>query len=68
MNSQKLYEKMKEKRVPVGEMCRRLEMSRSAFYRKAKGISEFTLSEIQKICEILDLASPVGIFFSEKVS
>ena len=43
-------------------------MSRSAFYRKCNGISEFTQGEIQHIVDILDLESPMGIFFAEKVS
>ena len=53
---------------PILDMCHKLNMSRSAFYRKCNGISEFTQGEIQKIVDILNLDSPVGIFFAEKVS
>lgn len=68
MDKFKLEYEMNKKHVSIGEMCAKLGISRSAFYRKCNGISEFTQSEIQAIVDILDLASPMGIFFSEKVS
>lgn len=64
MNKNRLEYEMKEKNVSKGQMCKILNMSRSAFYRKCNGISEFTQSEIQKILECLELDSPMGIFFS----
>lgn len=68
MDKNKLYYYMSMRGISCQEMCDRLEMSRSAFYRKCNGISEFTQSEIQKIVDILKLDSPMGIFFVEKVS
>ena len=68
MNRQRLLEKMAEQKISVGQMCDLLDMSRSAFYRKTRGISEFTLSECERIVEILDIDSPVEIFFDKKVS
>ncbi len=68
MDTEKLITAMKAKGIKAKEMQESLGMSRTAFYRKSRGISEFTLSEIQKICEILQLDSPVGIFFNVKVS
>jgi len=68
MNKIKLEYEMKIKGINSSEMCNRLEISRSAFYRKCNGVSEFTLSEIQKIVDILGLETPVGIFFENKVS
>lgn len=68
MNKEKLQEAMDQQGVSVQDMCKKLNMSRSAFYRKSNGISEFTQSEIQKIVDILNLKSPMGIFFAEKVS
>ena len=61
------YEMMKHS-ISKSDMCAMLGISRSAFYRKCNGESEFTQSEIQKIVDILDLKSPMGIFFTEKVS
>lgn len=68
MNRGKLEEEMKRKGIKKQRMCEELGMSRSAFYRKCRGITQFTQEEIQRIVEILDLKSPVGIFFEEKVS
>lgn len=68
MNKEKLLDAMNQQGVSIQEMCSKLNMSRSAFYRKSNGISEFTQSEIQSIVDILKLDSPMGIFFTEKVS
>jgi len=68
MDKNKLYYHMAQREISCQEMCAKLNMSRSAFYRKCNGVSEFTQSEIQKIVDILQLASPMGIFFAEKVS
>lgn len=68
MNKKKLLDAMDTQGVSIQDMCTKLNMSRSAFYRKSNGISEFTQSEIQKIVDILKLDSPMGIFFAEKVS
>lgn len=68
MDKKKLLDAMDKQGVSIQDMCAKLNMSRSAFYRKSNGISEFTQSEIQKIVDILKLESPMGIFFAEKVS
>ena len=66
MDKNKLMYEMAKQKVSILDMCHKLNMSRSAFYRKCNGISEFTQGEIQKIVDILNLDSPVGIFFAEK--
>lgn len=68
MNRNKLETAMKEKGVTNLDMCQYLKMSRTAFYRKRTGKTEFTQSEIQKIVDYLGLRSPMDIFFDEKVS
>lgn len=68
LNSAKLEYEMKIRNVSIDELCEGIGMSRSAFYRKRCGHSEFTQSEIQAIVNFLHLASPMGIFFDEKVS
>jgi ACT domain-containing protein len=68
MNKALLEYEMKKRNVSIGEMCNILGMSRSAFYRKCTGVSEFTQSEIQLIVDELGLESPMGIFFENKVS
>lgn len=68
MDKARLMFEMNKRGVAIRDMCNELNMSRSAFYRKCNGISEFTQGEIQKIVDILGLQSPMGIFFAEKVS
>ena len=62
MNKEKLEEEMQSKNISKTEMCALLGISRSAFYRKCNGKSEFTLSEMQKILDVLNLNTPKGIF------
>ena len=68
MNKIELEYAMKKKGVTIADMCSVLGCSRSAFYRKCNGISEFTQSEIQIIIDYLALESPMGIFFDNQVS
>lgn len=68
MNKAKLEYEMSVHNISKSDMCAMLGISRSAFYRKCNGESEFTQSEIQKIVDILNLESPMGIFFNEKMS
>ena len=65
VNKALLEYKMKENGKSISDMCEMLEISRSAFYRKCNGKSEFTLVEIQKIVVYLNLDSPVDIFFAQ---
>ena len=55
----------KKKSVTKGELCQKLGISRSAFYRKTHGVSEFTQKEIQCIIDVLQLDSPMGIFLPQ---
>lgn len=64
MNKALLEYKMKLNGKNISDMCKVLGISRSAFYRKCNGTSEFTQSEISKIVQYLNLDSPVEIFFA----
>lgn len=68
MDKYKLEYERKKSGVSVDVLCEKINISRSAYYRKCNGKSEFTQSEIQGICDALNLESPMGIFFTEKVS
>ena len=68
MDKDLLEYEMKRNKVSIAVMCEKLGISTSAFYRKCNGKSEFTQSEIQKIVDILNLETPMGIFFKAKVS
>ena len=59
---------MKSRGITIEKLCSDIHMSRSAFYRKCNGISQFTQREIQDIVDYVGLDSPMGIFFNEKVS
>lgn len=58
----------KKKGMSTDELIGILGISKSAYYRKLKGQTEFTRSEIQKITDALHLASPMDIFFADEVS
>ena len=64
MDKALLEYEMNKRNITIKLMCERLGMSRSAFYRKCNGITEFTQSEIQGIVDYLGLESPSGIFFN----
>lgn len=64
MNKALLEYTMHENGKSITDMCNMLNISRSAFYRKCNGKSEFTMSEIKKIVDYLKLTSPVEIFFA----
>ena len=59
---------MKKKGIGVAELCKKIGISVSAFYRKCNGKTEFKLSEIKQIGEILGLDSLCPIFFAGQVS
>ena len=64
-----LFEKaIDDSGLSINQIYTELGMSRSAFFRKRKGETEFTWSEIEKLVKILGLKSPVPVFFKEEVS
>ena len=65
MNKALLEYRMSEQGKSISDMCEMLNISRSAFYRKCNGKSEFTISEIKKIIDFLHLDSPMEIFFAK---
>lgn len=56
---------LQEKRVTLQEVAQILEINTSTLYRKMTGESDFYRSEIQKICEKLEIENPTEIFFAE---
>ena len=63
MDKALLQYEMSKNGITNGDLCKKLGISRSAFYRKCNGKSDFTQSEIQAIVDLLHLESPVAIFF-----
>lgn len=68
MNKVLLEYELKRRGLTITELCDKLDISRSTYYRKVKGDSEFTQKEIQEIMSFLNLDSPMDIFFANKVS
>lgn len=68
MIKDRLEREMRRKGVSVKQLCGFVHISRSTYYRKCKGVSEFTQGEMQRIMELLGLKSPMDIFFTKEVS
>ena len=68
VNYNALRAQMALKGIKSGELSNSLGISKTAFYRKMKGDSEFTRGEIEKIIVYLNIENPVEIFFNIKVS
>lgn len=68
MNSALLRYEMQRKGLSMRQLCEILNISKSAFWRKCTGKSEFKQSEISKMIQVLDLKEPERIFFADEVS
>lgn len=68
MDGLRLKYEIKRNGYTIDDFCKELKIERSTFYRKVKGTSEFTQSEIQKSIELLHLETPMNIFFTQEVS
>ena len=64
MDKHKLEYEIKSAGYSIQAFCKKVGISRSAFYKKCNGTSEFTQSEIERIVIALHLETPVGIFFA----
>lgn len=68
MDKNLLIYEMKKKGLNVAELCEKIGISKSAFYRKCNGQTEFKLDEIKKIKSVLGLDTVTPIFFTSEVS
>ena len=68
MNSELLEYYRRKKKLSTEEFCRLIGISRAAYYRKRCGRTEFTRQEIENIVRVLELDSPLDIFFADGVS
>ena len=65
MDKALLQYEMNKKGITISDLCKKLDISRTTLYRKCNGKSEFTQGEIQAIVDLLNLESPVAIFFAK---
>ena len=70
MDERKLKAAMAMSGISVTELSFKCGMSAVSFYRKTKGLSEFTQKEIMAIRDVLKLSneSMCDIFFTKRVS
>lgn len=70
MNANELLSKIVLKGVTVPELAKDLNFAKTTIYRKVRGKTEFSGSEISKIIDYLGLTPQevVRIFFNQKVS
>lgn len=68
MNKTALQAEIMRKGFTAAKLSKEIGISKSAFSKKINGKSEFTLGEIQKMVDVLELESPIPIFFAPKVS
>lgn len=64
MNKELLEYEMAKKGINIQQLCELIGISRSAFYKKKTGKSEFKQCEIKQIMKILDINNPNEIFFN----
>lgn len=69
-NVEMLLGKLGAKRISLSEFARRMKFSRPTARRKVYGEVDFTVAEVNKAADLLDL-SPIdvlNIFFAERVA
>ena len=64
MNRALLEYEIRKNGYTIERFCEMIGLSRSAFYRKCNGQTEFNVSEIKSIAAILHLKSVEPIFFA----
>ncbi len=64
----RLIQEIHKRGYTIKAFCQRAGMSRSSFYRKVNGASDFTRGEMERISRLLTPASPTELFFAPKVS
>lgn len=67
MDKLRLEYEIKRKGLSVNDFCEKIGVSRSAYYRKCNGSSEFTRDEIENIMRVLEITLEEGmlIFFAQ---
>lgn len=70
MNISELKAAMARKDINIPKLSELLEINKKTMYSRFSGKTEFSLSEIKKIAEVLELSNEdiLIIFFTEKVA
>lgn len=67
-NEAKLRLALFEHKIGMAEAAHSIGIDRVTFHRKMTGKTEFTLSEIKAVCDMLGIDDPRPIFFDGQVS
>lgn len=70
VNTRLLRDKIEEKRTSISEVAARMGVDKATLYRRIANSESFTIGEVGKITEILNLShdEAVSIFFSRSVA
>lgn len=70
VDTHRLRDKIAEKRTNVSEVASKLGMDKATLYRRLSDSDAFTIGEVNRIVEILDLShdEAVAIFFNRSVA
>ena len=69
-NIELLEEKIRKSGLKRSFISEKLEITRASLYRKLRGLSEFSLKEVSRLCDLLgitDLVEKEAIFFAKQV-
>lgn len=65
INCNKLKAALAEEGLSQARAAVKIGMSSNSFGRKINGHTEFTVSEIVRICKLLNIHDPIGIFLPD---
>jgi len=67
IDSAKLFKAMEKKGIKTSKFCEVFGISRQAFWKKCKGITQFRMPEVYVMCDLLNLSDEekVEIFFPD---
>lgn len=70
VNTRLLRDKIEEKRTSISEVAAQMGVDKATLYRRIANSESFTIGEVGRITEILNLShdEAVSIFFSQSVA
>lgn len=66
MNAKLLRVALAKKEMTQGQLAKNIGISQNSMSRKIRGKREFTISEADKICTVLEIDDPNEIFLPKK--
>lgn len=63
-NSALLKAKIEQKGLTYAEIANIIDISTCSFSKKINGVRDFTVNEMSKLCDVLDIQDKVAVFFA----